>query len=444
MPCFCGHRVERAQTSVQCENCREIYHLDCVVGNLPADPNYLNNAENIYICGLCAPAQLDESLTSHNSSLQQQQAIQVQVPMPPTGDDNFNELKRVNSQLLAAVTALHNDNECLRQKTDCLQAEVRDLHCKLNENNTTLSHLLTRFENFFDVYNNNTAKSMQPASTCAPTGAMGSVDVVSNAAETTADTAANPPQPNEAAAAASISTATQIPIAATSQSSSPTSGIVVKPPAVVGNENEWRTVQNKKKYKRSNKNKIVNNKDCAPNNANVEAGTSSMPDSAESNNNAPITNDNISSADNLSVLGTGNAVLAQQQINDEREFEDNAAWAKVNNIRRNNNVIVVGSNASTELCIADRMMWAHLSSFDPKVTADDIKNYVCKHVNIDKKALSCYALVKKDDPAENRTHVNFRLGVLKIWPINVRVKPFNFFRKRGGRKRRGRTQQQNV
>lgn len=247
MPCFCGQRVERAQTSVQCEKCREIYHLKCVVGNLPADLNYLNGAENIYICGVCAPAQQDEALTSHNSSLQQQQCIQEQVPMPCTDNNNFAELKLINSQLLSAVTTLHKDNECLRQKTDSLHAEVRDLHCKLNENNSTLSHLLTQFAKFFNVYNNNTATSTQPASTCAPTGAMGSVDVAANAAETTADTAANPPQPNDAAAAASISTATPTAIAATSQSSSPTSGTVVKPPVAVSNHNEWRTAQNKEK-----------------------------------------------------------------------------------------------------------------------------------------------------------------------------------------------------
>lgn len=135
----------------------------------------------------------------------------------------------------------------LTSKTDSLHAEVRDLHCKLNENNSTLSHLLTQFAKFFNVYNNNTATSTQPASTCAPTGAMGSVDVAANAAETTADTAANPLQPIDAAAAASISTATPIAIAATSQSSSPTSGTVVKPPVAVSNHNEWRTAQNKEK-----------------------------------------------------------------------------------------------------------------------------------------------------------------------------------------------------
>ncbi|XP_036320803.1 uncharacterized protein LOC118735261 [Rhagoletis pomonella] len=151
-------------------------------------------------------------------------------------------------------------------------------------------------------------------------------------------------------------------------------------------------------------------------------------------------------SDNLSASGNANAVLSQQQVNNESECEDNTVWTKVNNKRRNNNVVVVGSNVSTELCVADRMKWAHLSSFDPKVTADDIINYVCKHVKIERKAISCYALIKKDDPAENRTHVNFRLGVLsaefpsildaKIWPLNVKVKPFNFFRKRGGRTQR--------
>lgn len=129
------------------------------------------------------------------------------------------------------------------------------------------------------------------ASTSTDTG---SVNVDANAVIISAGTATHLPAimlPNDAAA--TISTATPIPNAPASQFSSPTSVIVDNPPAVVGNQIEWKRVQNKKKNKRRNNNKNQINRERAPNNDNAEAGTSSNPDSAESNNNAAIANTNI-------------------------------------------------------------------------------------------------------------------------------------------------------
>ncbi|XP_036340175.1 uncharacterized protein LOC118749485 [Rhagoletis pomonella] len=123
----------------------------------------------------------------------------------------------------------------------------------------------------------------------------------------------------------------------------------------------------------------------------------------------------------------------------DKNSNNNAAWTEVKNRRRKKALVVVGSNDSTELSVAIRNKWLHLSSFDPQVSAEDIKKYVAKHAGIDADSLACYMLVKKDDPVGKHKRVNFKLGVSSVnyqkllssslWPANVRVRPFRFFQK---------------
>lgn len=57
-------------------------------------------------------------------------------------------------------------------------------------------------------------------------------------------------------------------------------------------------------------------------------------------------------------------------------------------------MIVTGMSSNTDLEVADVKRWFHLSSFLPSVTAENIVDYVVRHAGINKKHLSCYALVK--------------------------------------------------
>ncbi|XP_036339739.1 uncharacterized protein LOC118749055 [Rhagoletis pomonella] len=140
-------------------------------------------------------------------------------------------------------------------------------------------------------------------------------------------------------------------------------------------------------------------------------------------------------------------------LNSEQESESAAAKnlsSQINNSqinkattpvnRRATRRNIVGTNANTELKVAARMRWLHLSSFESSVIANSIVEYVSKHANINKGQLLCYKLVKNDADLKSITRVNFKLGTpdsfysnllsSDLWPVGVNVRPFLFCYKR--------------
>ncbi|XP_036340593.1 serine/threonine-protein kinase pakD-like [Rhagoletis pomonella] len=130
MPCFCGQKVERAQTSVQCEKCKEVFHLQCVVGTLAADLNYFKNADEIYICGDCAVAHREVEMSSHNAVAVQQQHQHVNNEQNHLLSSILAELKSLRTEQASAVAVIHSlqadknrflgELELMRSQLQCL------------------------------------------------------------------------------------------------------------------------------------------------------------------------------------------------------------------------------------------------------------------------------------------------------------------------------------
>lgn len=118
MPCFCGQRVERAQSSVQCEKCKEVFHLQCVVGTLAADLNYFKNADEIYVCGDCAVAHREVDMSSHNAVAVQQQQQQ---------HENGKEQDCLLSSILAELRSLRAEQASAVAGIHSLQADKNKL-----------------------------------------------------------------------------------------------------------------------------------------------------------------------------------------------------------------------------------------------------------------------------------------------------------------------------
>lgn len=118
----------------------------------------------------------------------------------------------------------------------------------------------------------------------------------------------------------------------------------------------------------------------------------------------------------------------------------NAEWRNVTNRKQNKRRVVVGKNTNSELDVVTKKKWVHLGSFKPSVTAERIISYVSEHLHIDKDAISCYHLIKKDVSPQDLKYVNFKLGVSpevydslfkpEIWTANIKIRPFKFFPKK--------------
>lgn len=117
---------------------------------------------------------------------------------------------------------------------------------------------------------------------------------------------------------------------------------------------------------------------------------------------------------------------------------DNTSAVNEGNHPSRNLKAIAGCNASSELEVAPRIKWLHLSSFLNSVTTDNIIAYVSKHTTIDSSLISCHMLVKKNVVVKTLKRVNFKIGVPSshyesllnsaIWPADVNVRPFEFFR----------------
>lgn len=152
-------------------------------------------------------------------------------------------------------------------------------------------------------------------------------------------------------------------------------------------------------------------------------------DTAAVNTTADIDQNNVANVDVLN----GDVAL---------DVQGTSNWTNVTNRRKKpkKNKFIVGDSNNAELEVAVRTKWVHLSSFKPTVSAEDITNYVSKHLDVDKSLISCYKLVKKDASLETLRYVNFKLGVPsafyntllepKLWTCDVKVRPFQFFHKK--------------
>lgn len=155
----------------------------------------------------------------------------------------------------------------------------------------------------------------------------------------------------------------------------------------------------------------------------------------------------VNAADNHSHASTGisrtAANLCTPTNSPAPQPPRNSNWIRVGKNNRRKQISVVGSSLNSDLDVAIRMKWLHLSSFLPSVTAESIIDYVMKHAGIDKHQLSCYKLVKKDTPIDSLKRINFKLGVANayyekllspdLWPADVKLRPFRFFPKEENR-----------
>lgn len=98
---------------------------------------------------------------------------------------------------------------------------------------------------------------------------------------------------------------------------------------------------------------------------------------------------------------------------------------------------VVGVNNDSDLDVALKFKWVHLSSFKTSVSEENIISHVRKYLNIDVDRIVCYKLVKKDANLSDLKFLNFKLGVPSVyydnlfnpnlWNSAIRIRPFKFF-----------------
>ncbi|XP_017474320.1 PREDICTED: uncharacterized protein LOC108364946 [Rhagoletis zephyria] len=156
MPCVCGQKVERPESKVQCSKCIEFFHLKCV-GIQQADLDYLLSIDKPFFCNVCLdvcrksirspppPAVVDMSDERQNKNADGNVVKQQRLSTVA------EEIKADNARLLSAVSVLHEENKCLLQKYDTLQAEIRELHTKLDAKDATLSLLLSEIKGLHRV-----------------------------------------------------------------------------------------------------------------------------------------------------------------------------------------------------------------------------------------------------------------------------------------------------
>ncbi|XP_017477691.1 PREDICTED: uncharacterized protein LOC108367563 [Rhagoletis zephyria] len=185
---------------------------------------------------------------------------------------------------------------------------------------------------------------------------------------------------------------------------------------------DWKIVENNKKRSSQTKNTLP--KQCS--------SQAVVGDNATASTSSTYATSALSSTSSSSSVSAGMHTSA-------------ADWKIVENNKKRKHLIITGNSSNSDLEVVEVKKWFHLSSFLPTVTADNIIDYVVRHAGIDKKFISCYSLVKKQTPAVNVKRVNFKLGVSvalynkvlspDIWPANVSLRPFRFFRKEENQQR---------
>lgn len=93
---------------------------------------------------------------------------------------------------------------------------------------------------------------------------------------------------------------------------------------------------------------------------------------------------------------------------------------------------IQGTDDSSSLKVIEPKLWYHVSRFDPKTTAEDLKQYLTEKIGSGE--VECYPLVPKGRTSEDLRFITFKIGVLKsnkanvtnpsIWPNNVTVREF--------------------
>lgn len=172
---------------------------------------------------------------------------------------------------------------------------------------------------------------------------------------------------------------------------------------------------------------------------------------------AACTVDNISEMDTVALIennvngddyvfddtnGIGDVVIDNQSVsNANYGCNVNSEWNNVTRRKKPSRMrrVVFGQNNNSELAVALKFKWVHLSSFKPSVTEENIISYVMKHLKIDKEQLVCYKLVKKEKSMDDLKYVNFKLGITsahyeglfnpQLWSSAIKVRPFAFFPK---------------
>lgn len=100
-------------------------------------------------------------------------------------------------------------------------------------------------------------------------------------------------------------------------------------------------------------------------------------------------------------------------------------------------VSIQGTDNTSTLKVIEPKLWYHVSRFDPKTTAEDLKEYVSGKINSSE--VECYSLLPKGRASEDLRFISFKIGVLNsnkaavtdpsIWPSNVTVRPREGFSK---------------
>lgn len=119
----------------------------------------------------------------------------------------------------------------------------------------------------------------------------------------------------------------------------------------------------------------------------------------------------------------------------------NSEWNNVTRRKKSARTrrVVFGQNNNSELEVALKYKWVHLSSFKTSVTEENIILYLMKHLKIDREQIVCYKLVKKGSSMDHLKFVNFKLGIIsshyeglfnpQLWSSAIKIRPFTFFPK---------------
>ncbi|XP_017468893.1 PREDICTED: uncharacterized protein LOC108360932 [Rhagoletis zephyria] len=491
MPCVCGHKVERLESKVQCSKCIEFFHLKCV-GIQQADLEYMRSVDKPFFCNVCLdvrrksfrspppPAAVDMSAECQNKNTHGNVITQQSLP---TVADELAEIKAVNARLLSAVSALHEENKCLLQKSDSLQAEIRELHTNLVAKDATLSRLLSEIKGLRVVVisclaqNSNLAtdenKQLSSSSSCSlPAGAIASPTTSAHNSDsvTGAGSAKLPPRtanseinenkreksysdtvagvesdklPPRSATSAHASSTLSSYVTATGTNivtAMPTRMIAAIPfSAAVSTSHSLQT-------------STINLSYAAASAPNPAIFTSSyLPISAAASAALPTTLCSTSTAPVCALIGSpaalsGSALQAIDAFNASGAQTDVVVagqndWNTVRHKKGSKQRNIIGRNENVELDVVVRKKWVHVSSFKPTVSEESVISYVSKHSGIDRIHLACHKLVKKDADMNNLRSINFKFGVEpafydqvlnpNVWPSEINVRPFRFFQKVG-------------
>lgn len=147
MPCLCNKKIDRQQAKINCGDCKNYYHAECV-NLLASDIEYFSRSKTTYRCDSCT-ALRRKSLQSTSTKTKDVRTVQhnlgespkvaaenilngIDTVMPGTITlqqiyKEIIELKNVNTNALALIKNLQAEKKFLLEKINDLEQKVNSL-----------------------------------------------------------------------------------------------------------------------------------------------------------------------------------------------------------------------------------------------------------------------------------------------------------------------------